>query len=74
VNSIGYVTGSPASDDDVIHTVREVVDATILEIKSNVAYAGYLEKRFTIMTRGIDRAERRMNEVALTQIRNTLDL
>ncbi|WP_161788359.1 HK97 gp10 family phage protein [Heyndrickxia coagulans] len=72
VNSIGYNTGSPASDGDVIHKIVDKNGKTILETGSNVAYAGYLEKKFNLMARGLDVSSNRMQKVAKTQIKDTL--
>lgn len=72
VNSIGYNTGSPASDGDVIHKIVDKNGKTILETGSNVAYAGYLEKKYNLMARGLDVSSERMQKVAKTQIKDTL--
>jgi hypothetical protein len=72
VNSIGYVTGSPASDSDVINAVSESGSKTTLKIGSNVAYASHLEKHFNIMARALDASEDRMQSVAKEQIKRTL--
>ncbi|MCR4445400.1 HK97 gp10 family phage protein [Weizmannia coagulans] len=72
VNSIGYNTGSPASDGDVIHKIVDKNGKTILETGSNVAYAGYLEKKYNLMARGLDISSERMQKVAKTQIKDTL--
>lgn len=72
VNSIGYNSGSPASDGDVIHKIVDQNGKTILETGSNVAYAGYLEKKFNLMARGLDISSERMQKVAKTQIKETL--
>jgi hypothetical protein len=72
VNSIGYVTGSPASDADVINDVSESGSKTTLKIGSNVAYASHLEKHFNIMARALDSSEDRMQTVTIEQIKRTL--
>lgn len=72
VNSIGYNSGSPASDGDVIHKIVDQNGKTILETGSNVAYAGFLEKKYNLMARGLDVSSERMQKVAKTQIKDTL--
>lgn len=72
VNSIGYSTGSPASEADVINTLTEIGRRTILTIGSNVAYASHLEKHFNIMARALDASEDRIQQVAIAQIKTTL--
>jgi len=72
VNSIGYNSGSPASDGDVIHKIVDQNGKTILETGSNVAYAGFLEKKYNLMARGLDISSERMQKVAKTQIKDTL--
>jgi hypothetical protein len=72
VNSIGYVTGSPASNADVINDISESGSKTTLKIGSNVAYASHLEKHFNIMARALDASEDRMQSVAKEQIKRTL--
>lgn len=74
VNSIGYNSGSPASDGDVIHEIVDQNGKTILKTGSNVAYAGSLEKRYNIMARGLDQAKDDMATVAKAQIKKTLGL
>lgn len=84
INSIGYVThthatnksgkgGRSATRADVIYDLKDG-DKTTLIIGSNVQYAEKLEKRFSLMARGLDRAEPRMKNVAETQIKRALDL
>lgn len=72
INSIGYVTGSPAKSEDVIHEVTVEQGRTTLTIGSNVAYAAVLEKRYNIFARALDMATPRMQAVAQTQIERTL--
>ncbi len=72
VNSIGYNTGSPASDADVINELTERGSTTVLSTGSNVAYASHLEKHFNIMARALDASEDRIQQVAKTQIKRTL--
>lgn len=72
VNSIGYSSGSPASEGDVIHEISHSGSKTTLKTGSNVAYAGHLEKHFNIMARALDASEDRIEQVALTQIKRTL--
>jgi hypothetical protein len=72
VNSIGYNSGPPASDGDVIHKIVDKNGKTILETGSNVAYAGFLEKKYNLMARGLDISSERMQKVAKTQIKDTL--
>lgn len=74
VNSIGYVSGSPASSSDVIHELTESGTQTDLQIGSSVSYAAALEKRYAIMARAIDTGQDRMQRVATNQIKNTLRL
>ncbi|MBO0962343.1 HK97 gp10 family phage protein [Neobacillus sp. MM2021_6] len=72
VNSIGYVTGSPATSSDVINDVSDRGSKTTLKIGSNVAYAGHLEKHFNIMGRALDSSEKRIKKVGQEQIKRTL--
>ncbi|WP_443089701.1 hypothetical protein [Weizmannia sp. CD-2023] len=81
VNSIGTLTNIkpapgydavPATEGDVIHEIVDSGGKTILKIGSNVAYAGYLEKKFNLMARGLDISNERMQKVAKTQIKETL--
>ena len=72
VNSIGYNTGSPASETDVVHEITEGSTSTKLETGSNVAYASVLEKRYNIMGRALDSSQNRMAKVAETQVKKTL--
>ncbi|SEA53858.1 hypothetical protein SAMN05421743_105218 [Thalassobacillus cyri] len=72
VNSIGYNTGSPASEADVLHQLSESRNKTSLDIGSGVAYASALEKRYNIMGRALDSAESRMGKAAETQAKRTL--
>lgn len=81
VNSIGELTNYgptegneavPATKNDVIHEIVDSGGKTILKIGSNVAYAGYLEKKFNLMARGLDISSERMQKVAKTQIKETL--
>lgn len=72
VNSIGYSSGSPASQSDVIHQLQSDRNETVLAIGSNVAYSSHLEKRYNIMARALDSSEKRMQTVAKDQIKRTL--
>jgi hypothetical protein len=72
VNSIGYNTGSPASEADVVNEITEDSTSTTLETGSNVAYAAVLEKRYNIMGRALDSSQNRMAKVAETQVKKTL--
>ena len=72
VNSIGYKTGAPATDADVVHRINDRHGKTTLITGSNVAYASYLEKRFNIMADGLDQAADRMNKVAQEQIKRAM--
>ncbi|WP_237648706.1 hypothetical protein [Sediminibacillus terrae] len=72
VNSIGYNTGSPASEADVLHQLDEGSSKTVLSTGSNVSYATELEKRYNILARALDDAEDRMGKVAETQAKRTL--
>lgn len=72
VNSIGYNTGSPASEADVVNEITEDSTSTTLETGSNVAYAAVLEKRYNIMGRALDSSKNRMAKVAETQVKKTL--
>ncbi|MGI2329654.1 hypothetical protein [Planococcus sp. YIM B11945] len=85
INSIGYVTNfaadpnsekgsKQATESDVIHELIEEEDRTTLQIGSAVSYAEFLEKRYNLMARGLDRAEPRMKLVADAQIKRTLGL
>lgn len=71
VNSIGYTTGSPSKP---LHQLNEQRDVTVLNIGANVEYAMSLEKRYSLMSRGLDIGSTRMGKVAETQIKNTLSL
>lgn len=72
VNSIGYNSGSPASDKDVIHEIVDKNGKTILKTGSNVAYASYLEKKYNIMGRALDASQEDMTNVAKAQIKKAL--
>lgn len=85
VNSIGYITNTPATNksgkgekqatqDDVIYDIKEESDKTALKIGSNVSYAEHLEKRFSLMARGLDIAKPRMKAVADFQVKKALGL
>lgn len=74
VNSIGYVTGSPATQADTIHQMESGRDQTTLKTGSSVAYASALEKRYSIMARGLDLSEDRMNKVSAAQVKKALSL
>jgi hypothetical protein len=74
VNSIGYTSGSPATAGDIIHDVVKSKDKIILKTGSNVAYAGHLEKQYGIMAEALDTSQKRMSDVAKTQIKKTLGL
>ena len=69
INSIGYSTGSPSNP---LYEINEGRGKTVLRIGADVEYAESLEKRFSIMARGLDVAESRMRKVATTQVKNTL--
>lgn len=68
INSIGYNSGSPASESDVFNEYEEQGSKATLKIGSHVKYAGALEKRYNIMARAIDTSEDRMNRVATAQL------
>lgn len=70
VNSIGYSTGSPSNP---LYDLQEG-PKTVLKIGADVEYAESLEKRYSIMARGLDVAEDRMLRVAETQVKRTLGL
>lgn len=79
INSIGYLTNIPGKEDgqlateaEVIHELTEEQTRTTLNIGSDVAYAGYLEKKFNIMARALDDAEDRIKSVVNTQVKKTL--
>ena len=82
INSIGYVTEYPddpngsgkihAGQDDVIYEVEEEDDLTRLRIGSAVSYAEHLEKRYSLMARGLDIAKPRMRKVSKYQIEKIL--
>ena len=82
INSIGYVTDYPedstgtgkvyAGQDDVIYEIEEGEDITRLRIGSAVSYAEHLEKRYSLMARGLDLAKPRMRQVAKYQIEKIL--
>ncbi|WP_342761988.1 hypothetical protein [Bacillus sp. BR3(2024)] len=84
INSIGYLTNIPytnksgkgerdATEADVVHELTESEAQTTLEIGSDVSYASHLENRYNIMSRALDRAEPRMQQVAETQVRLILE-
>jgi hypothetical protein len=72
VNSIGYKSGSPTTEADVMNEIVDQHGKTVLRIGSNVAYASHLEKRFNIMADALDQSKDRMNKVANEQIKRTL--
>jgi adenylate kinase len=74
INSIGYVTGEPASESDVIHELDEQTDSTVLRIGSSVDYAAVLEKRYAIMARGIDAATPRIRANVWRQVKKELKI
>lgn len=74
VNSIGYVTGSPATEADVINELKERRSKTTLRTGSGVDYASHLEKRYNIMARGIDNSEKRIGKVAAEAVKRRLGL
>lgn len=74
VNSIGYSSGGPATEVDVVHEIVDQSGKTILKIGSNVAYAETLEKRYNIFADALDQAQGDMVTVAKTQIKKTLGL
>lgn len=71
VNSIGYSTGSPSNP---LYELQEGSGKTTLRIGADVEYAATLEKRYSIMARGLDVGQSRMRQVAETQVKNTLGL
>ncbi|WP_248498719.1 hypothetical protein, partial [Staphylococcus aureus] len=72
INSIGYVTGNPATSDDVLYNLQHSGQLTRLEIGSNVHYAESLEKRYNIFGNALDSALPRMQSVAEFQVKKTL--
>ncbi len=72
INSIGYVTGNPATSDDVLYHLYESGQLTRLEIGSNVHYAESLEKRYNIFGNALDSAMPRMQTVAQFQVKKSL--
>lgn len=72
INSIGYHTGFPATQGDVIHTITNSQNVTHLDIGSNVEYASDLEKRFAIFATALDIAMPQMESVANYQIQKVL--
>lgn len=72
INSIGYVTGNPATSDDVLFEMYESGQLTRLEVGSNVHYAESLEKRYNIFGNALDSAMPRMQSVAEFQIKKSL--
>lgn len=71
VNSIGYSTGSPSNP---LHELDHGRDQTVLKIGADISYAAALEKRYAIMARALDVGKSRMQNVAETQVKNTLGL
>lgn len=71
INSIGYATGEP---NNPLYEMTESPGKTVLEIGADVAYAGSLEKRYALFARSLDTAQKRMKNVAQTQIKNVLEL
>ncbi|MEH7114506.1 hypothetical protein V7124_19395 [Neobacillus niacini] len=71
INSIGYSTGTPSNP---LYEMNEGAEKTVLKIGANVEYAEVLEKRYSIMARGLDVGTNRMRNVAATQVKNTLGL
>ena len=72
INSIGYVTGNPATSDDVLYNLFHSGQLTRLEIGSNVHYAESLEKRYNIFGNALDSALPRMQAVAEFQVKKSL--
>lgn len=72
INSIGYVTGAPASSEDVLYEMLETNQLTRLSIGSNVHYAEFLEKRYNIFGNALDTAMPRMQQVAEFQVKKGL--
>lgn len=72
INSIGYVTGSPATNEDVFYEMYESAQLTRLYIGSNVEYAEDLEKRYNIFGNALDTGMPRMQRVAETQVKKSL--
>jgi Bacteriophage HK97-gp10, putative tail-component len=72
INSIGYNTGAPASEDDTIFELTHSGDETNLKIGSGVHYAPYLEKRYNIFARALDTEHDNMMRVGRVQIERTL--
>lgn len=71
INSIGYSTGAPSNP---LYELQEGANQTTLKIGADVEYAEVLEKRYSIMARGLDVGQGRMRQVAETQVKNTLGL
>lgn len=71
VNSIGYSTGSPS---DPLYEMDEGKDITRLMIGANVPYASVLEKRYSLMARGLDVSKSRIQTVTTAQVKTTLGL
>lgn len=71
VNSIGYATGTPSSP---LYEMNEGRNESTLIIGADVSYASILEKRYSLMARGLDVSESRMKKVVQTQVKNTLGL
>ena len=72
INSIGYVTGNPATSDDALFELYDTAALTRLEVGSNVHYAEYLEKRYNIFGNALDSGLPRMQRVAEFQVKKTL--
>ncbi|WP_170289789.1 HK97 gp10 family phage protein [Cytobacillus depressus] len=73
INSIGYSTGGSPSGKP-INEIQNEGNQTVLKIGADVAYAIYLEKSYAIFARALDTSQERMQNVAATQVINTLGL
>lgn len=69
VNSIGYSTGSPSNP---LYDLKDRNNVATLRIGADVEYAESLEKRYSLMVRGIDVGKNRMRKAAITQVKKTL--
>lgn len=72
INSLGYNTGSPANESDVVNEIKKSGSKTTLTTGSNVAYAASLEKRFNIQARALDQSADKMGKVAETAAKRIL--
>ena len=71
INSIGYSTGSPSQP---LYELDNGRNKTVLKIGADVEYAASLEKRYAIFARALDSSKTRIQNVAATQVKNTLGL